>query len=226
MASFQRLVSRGKNGKTVSSSGRTRNTVPQLTFVRIATEQNGDIRKIADVLGQPVASTKGRYENLQKKGIKLPPMNYVVLRQHTEMTSRLQAKLISSWQNNKGDAKNVADELGVSVATVVNWIKKFDEVYLEKNIEILMEKFDISREEALDKMSDKNGNIMFHSPLYEKQSSGQRGRSAAELDLSVLEDISSGLEENLLSDIERKEKEREEKLAEVENLADAILNAE
>lgn len=228
MATFQRVmrVKSSGHGNSTGKDGKTRGKkIPRETFIRIAKENNGDIRKISEILyGEEkgklyAAATKNRYESLSKE-VTLPPMNFVQLRKHTGMTPALQKKLITEWQNSKGDANKVAKKLGVSAQTVVGWIKKFDEVFLEKNIAAIMKEFDCDRETALDKMSDEEGNISFVSPLYEKKK-GTRGKKASELDASVLSeiaDITEGIE-NLVGEIQEKEDKMAEIMAAAEEFA-------
>lgn len=224
MASFTRVISKksGNHGNKVSVDGKVRGKkIPQATFVRIAKENNGDIRKISDILfgeekGKLYANTtKQRYEKLQEE-YNLPPMVFKQLRKHTEMTPQLQKQMISAWQKFQGDATKVAETIGVSAQTIVSWVAKFDKLYFERNISAVMEKFECSREEALDKMTDAEGNVSFVTPLYEKKIK-PRGKKSANLETSVLEDIEIDVE-NLLNEVEERSEEKEELEKEMEEL--------
>lgn len=191
MASFTRVIGKGKNGKTLSVAGKTRNTVPRNTFIRICRENNGDVRKIAEILDQPANSVKMRYENLLHKGESLPKMQFVQLRKHVEVTPELQRRIATEWNASSGDTKKVANKLGISTATVYSWIKKFDRIYFQKNIDMVAEKLGITKEEAEAKLLEKG---TFVSPLCEKKV-GQRGKKSAEIVESAIFDIEADLEE-------------------------------
>lgn len=226
MASFQRVISAKSkgHGNKMSVDGKVRGKkTPEWKFVQVAKECNGDVRKMAvELYGEEKGklyanATKLRYEKFVKEGKDIPPMKFDVLRKHTEMTPQLQMEMIKSWQKNQGNLKKVADEIGVSGQTIWNWIQKFDKLYLEKNIAAVMEKFSCSHEEALEKLSDEEGNISFVTPLYDKQSSGQRGRTSAAIETSILEDISGDME-NLLAEVEKKVEKKSELEEMISNL--------
>jgi len=214
MASFIKMVQSGKNGKSTDVNGKRKNRVSVLTFVQYAKECNGDIRKMADEnhLNQPAQAVLGRYKNLLKKGMELPKYTFVKLREHTEFTPEMLSRGIQLWNDSKGDAKFVADKLGVSVQTLTNWIKKLDKECFEKNILYIRQKYGVDREEAINMLEKQGGYV---SLTCEKKVS-PRGKQAAKLDSKVTEGLDALIEselENMMSSSE--EKTGEEKLLEV-----------
>lgn len=214
MASFVKMIVSGKNGKSTDVNGKRKSRVSVATFVHIAKECNGDIRKMAEEhnLNQPAQAVLGRYKNLLKKGVELPKYTFVKLREHTEFTPEMLQKGIQLWNDSKGDAKYVAETLGVSVQTLTNWIKKLDKECLEKNILYIRQKHNVDREEAINMLEKQGGYV---SLTCEKKVS-PRGKQAAKLDSKITEGLDSLIEselENMMNSPE--EKTGEEKLLDV-----------
>lgn len=235
MASFTRVIGKGKNGKKMDVSGKTRNTIPRATFVRICREQDGDCRKISQILygnEKKANQVSLRYESLVKKGETLPKMIFVKLRTHVEVTPQMQVKLAAEWNRLNGDTKKVAESLGISTATVYTWIKKFDYLYFKKNVEIIAKKTnenwdEMSPAEKQNALKEAEDFLMekgtFVSNLCEKKV-GKRGKSASELNTDVIGDIEGEID-SLLESLMEEENEEEEtdELEEAAVLADEIL---
>lgn len=191
MASFTRVIGKGKNGQKVAVNGKTRNTILTSTFERICREENGDCKKISTRLygsEKKAGQVALRYASRVKKGVDLPPMVFVKSRKHVPMTPELQRKLASEWNRLQGDTTKVAKSLGISTATVYTWIKKFDFLYFKKNVAIIAEKFGLTLEEAEQKLLEKGS---FVSNLCEKKV-GKRGRQS-----SITEDIVGDIENEM-----------------------------
>jgi len=205
MASFMKMVNVNRgNGTTVDVAGKTRTRISVGEFTKCAIECNGDIRKMSDKihLNQPAQAIVGRYENLIKKGVKLPPYSFVKLREHTEFTPQLWNKVKTLWNDSHGDAKYVAETIGVSVQTVTNWVKRVDKECFEKNIQYLQEKQKLSREEAIDLLEKQGGYV---SITCEKKE-GQRGRLASQFDSSIIEELNN----TIAAELEAMENAQEE----------------
>lgn len=232
MASFTRVIGKGKNGKKINVNGKSRETIARETFIRICKENNGDCRQISKALygsEKKANQVSLRYESLVKKGVDLPKMIFVKLRTHVEVTPEMQRKLASEWNRLQGDTAKVAKSLGISTATVYSWIRKFDYLYFKKNVEIVAKKMN---EDNWDEMSQEDKTLAlkeaeeflmekgtFISNLCEKKV-GKRGKSASELNMDVIGDIEGQVDELLESLLEEDEEQSpeekmEEKLNEV-----------
>lgn len=220
MPSFQRVIAKGKNGKSVAVNGKTRNSIPRLSFIRICKEENGDCRKISQRLygdEKHANQVSLRYENLVKKGIDLPKMIFVKLRTHVPVTPEMQRKLVEQWNLLKGDTKAVATKLGISTATVYSWVKKFDYLSFKANVlkramknhedynEFTQEEKDIALEEAENELMEEG---TFNSIVCEKKA-GKRGKKSSEVSGSIISDI-----EDLLANLDEEENEEEEETLE------------
>lgn len=233
MASFTRIIGKGKNGKKINVNGKSRETIARDTFIRICREQNGDCRKISNVLygnEKKANQVSLRYENLVKKGVELPKMIFTKLRSHVEMTPELQRKLASEWNRLQGDTGKVAKSLGISTATVYSWIRKFDYLYFRKNVEIVAKKMnenwnELSQEEKTLALKEAEEFLMekgtFVSNLCEKKV-GKRGKSAAELNMDVIGDIEGQVDELLESLLEEENEDEEEEQTQEEKMEEKL----
>ena len=227
MASFTRVIGKGKNGQKISVNGKTRNTIKTESFERICREQNGDCKKISQVLygsEKKANQVALRYASRVKKGSDLPKMIFVKSRTHVDMTPELQRKLAAEWNRLSGDTAKVAKSLGISTATVYSWIRKFDYLYFRKNVEIVAKKMnenwdEMSQEDKTLALKEAEEFLMekgtFVSNLCEKKV-GKRGKSAAELNMDVIGDIEGQVDELLESLLmeDGEENEDEEQTAE------------